>query len=426
MRFALVALFLAAAVSGNAAEPSGSGFLTIPLDKASESRGAPVAADGVAESHPEIGSETLKRLGRHFERVRKQTDVPGLAVAVVQGNKPVLVQAYGVRRAGGEPVTPSTRFALGPVSQGLSSLLVASLMDRERLDWDKPVRRINPDVRLNDKVASKKLTIRDLMTMTAGVPSYADNIVKPENAVDADVFELLRQMPVTAQPGEAYANSELSFTAGVNVSVIATAGSSRSPRVYFEKLLRERVLEPVGMTTSVVSPGGEGMTDAQGYSRTAEGWKPVTPPNLPEGDYLAPARGIRASVADVALWLATELGEGVTPGGKRIAKVEDVRTRWRPTRVRDASQYGMGWVRHYEGPTEVIFRSGSHYGQSALIGFFPRYRTGFVALANAEGEPAAEAFQDVMKTMVEVLRDAERKAQKAPDAPKLHMEPLQP
>jgi hypothetical protein len=67
------------------------------------------------------------------EDARKQTKVPGVALAVVQDGKIVLEKGLGVRELGtNEPVTPSTLFMIGSMTKPLTSLMMARLVDGKK------------------------------------------------------------------------------------------------------------------------------------------------------------------------------------------------------------------------------------------------------------------------------------------------------
>ena len=58
-------------------------------------------------------------------------------------------------------------------------------MDEGRLEWDRPVREVLPDLRLLDEVATNHLTVRDLLSHRSGLPRhdlawYGDTVGRSE------------------------------------------------------------------------------------------------------------------------------------------------------------------------------------------------------------------------------------------------------
>jgi len=49
---------------------------------------------------------------------------------------------------------------------------MGSLVDKERVNWDKPVRTYLPTFKLDDSFASERLTILDLLTHRSELPGH--------------------------------------------------------------------------------------------------------------------------------------------------------------------------------------------------------------------------------------------------------------
>ena len=89
------------------------------------------------------------------ESTRKLANVPGVALAVVQGGKVVLEKGLGVRELGkNDPVTPTTLFMIGSMTKPLTSLMMARLVDRKQFTWDTPVTTLFPSFALGDPDAT--------------------------------------------------------------------------------------------------------------------------------------------------------------------------------------------------------------------------------------------------------------------------------
>jgi len=63
--------------------------------------------------------------------------VPGMAIAVIEGDNTLLSKGYGVRSmATGEAVTDSTLFAIASNSKAFTAAALAILVDRGSIKWD--------------------------------------------------------------------------------------------------------------------------------------------------------------------------------------------------------------------------------------------------------------------------------------------------
>ena len=90
-------------------------------------------------AHP-LDAARLEKLVAFAEAARKQTNVPGVALAVVQDGKIVLEKGLGVRELGtNEPVTPTTLFMIGSMTKPLTSLMMARLVDAKKFAWETPI-----------------------------------------------------------------------------------------------------------------------------------------------------------------------------------------------------------------------------------------------------------------------------------------------
>src|SRR5215475_3148378 len=128
-------------------------------------------------SEPVAGTETFTAFIPEFERliveVIEEWKTPGLAVAVVQNGEVVFVRPYGLRDVeAGLKVTTDTQFQLMSVSKSFAATGLALLVGERRMDWKKPVREYIPEFRLNDSVASDRVTVRDLLCHHSGLPRH--------------------------------------------------------------------------------------------------------------------------------------------------------------------------------------------------------------------------------------------------------------
>ena len=115
---------------------------------------------------------TLARMDRVIHEGMERSGMPGFAVAVVSGND--VVHARGFGDAGeGRRVTPQTPFLLGSTSKSFTALAAMQLVDAGRLDLDAPARRYVPEFRLADQRAADRITVRQVLQQTTGLPATA-------------------------------------------------------------------------------------------------------------------------------------------------------------------------------------------------------------------------------------------------------------
>jgi CubicO group peptidase (beta-lactamase class C family) len=351
----------------------------------------------------------------YLSNARSEIHLPGLAVAIVQPGHVLLLEGFGTRVSSGNdtdistPVSPDTRFSLGPVSQAINSLLLARLADARVIDLAQPARRCWSDFYLADPDASRNVTLADFLQMTAGIPDYVDHLVAPPHSSVPDLFACLKQIPVLAQPGEAFSYSEASASAAgylATMSIGHILDATDALPANYTALVKAQLFDPLGMKRATYDPPGSDSDEAIGHtSGETNIWIPVPPTPAPLGA-LTPAHGLRASARDLAAWLQLELSGGLAPDGSRLLSEASVQTRWRPAAVRDTRQYGMGWTRQYYRGLELITSQANADNQAALIIILPRFRIALAVLLNGGGHPADDLLQDIQLNFADFLREA--------------------
>ena len=123
-----------------------------------------------ASADEEKLNAALKKMDAFIVQIMAQTKVPGLAVAVVYGDKAVFARGYGVRKVG-EPakVDADTVFEIASVSKPIASTIVASLVGTGDVGWDDRIAKLDPEFALSDKDATAQVTVRDLFAHRGGL-----------------------------------------------------------------------------------------------------------------------------------------------------------------------------------------------------------------------------------------------------------------
>ena len=112
------------------------------------------------------------------EKVLKLKDeygIAGMAVAVTDRNGIVWHNAYGVTSVEKpwDPVTTQTLFRIASNTKMTLGLLVMKLVEEGKLDLDAPVKKYVPWLELHDDSTLDRITLRRLLSHSAGLPSGA-------------------------------------------------------------------------------------------------------------------------------------------------------------------------------------------------------------------------------------------------------------
>lgn len=307
----------------------------------------------------------------------------GFAIAVVKDGKVILSRGYGVRDAKRNlPVTTKTLFAIGSSTKSFTVTSMGVLVDRGKLDWDKPVRDYMPDFRLWDQFATERMTPRDLVTHRSGLPRH-DLMWYHSPFSREELFSRLRYLEPNKDFRTAFQYQNLMFmTAGLLAGRVN--GTS------WEQLVHDTIFQPLGMSASNFS-----VTDSQKSADYSLPYDVVNdaPREMPfrNIDAIGPAGAINSNVEDMTKYIQMHLaqGKGVVSATNETQMMIPQMAISTPSTDKELGDlaYGMGFfVTAYRGH-KFVHHGGNIDGFSALVAFLPQDNIGLVILSNQNGSP---------------------------------------
>ncbi|HYM12864.1 MAG TPA: serine hydrolase [Bryobacterales bacterium] len=322
-------------------------------------------------------------------KAMQEFQAPGAAVAVVQDGKIVFVKGYGYRDAANRrPVTGATLFPIASITKSFTVTSLGTLADRGKLDWDKPVREYLPGFRMYDPVATEQLTTRDMVTHRSGLPRH-DLVWYSSSFSREQLVEKLRYL----EP-----NKPLRSKFQYNNLMFVTAGylGGRINGTSWEELVRERVLQPLGMMhTKFSSEEARQTPDYALPYRKNRKTEVVSEIEFSRWGDVGPAGAINSSIDDMAKYLLMHLNKG-TVAGKQVLGKNNAEQMQSPQMVLQGSplfpelgeaSYGMGlFIATYRGHKHV-YHGGNLDGFSLQLSFLPNDGIGVVVLTNLSGTP---------------------------------------
>jgi len=224
---------------------------------------------------------------------------PGVAYGIVAGGELVHAGGLGESFAGGAAPGASTVFRIASMTKSFTASAVMLLREDGVLRLDDAAHEYLPGLRgLRLPTADcRPLTIRQLLTMTAGFPTD-DPWGDRQQGMPLEVFdELIAGGGVRCcwAPGTRFEYSNLGYALlGRVIAAVTGCG--------YEDTIRQMLLTPLGMNRTGFEAAEFGADDlARGYQRTETGWLEVPPD--PSGAF-APMGGVFSCVADLARWVA--------------------------------------------------------------------------------------------------------------------------
>jgi CubicO group peptidase (beta-lactamase class C family) len=314
---------------------------------------------------------------------------PGVAVLVRQHGATILQRGYGLRDLRARaPIDARTNFRLASFTKQFTAMAVMLLVHDGQLRYDERLSEIFPDF----PVYGRAVTVRHLLTHTAGLPDYEDLMdggswSETRQIQDDDVLALLKRAATpkfAAGTRWAYSNS------GYVVLGLIVAKASGVP---FGDFLRRRIFQPLGMDrTLAYVKGRNNVPDrALGHSRQGESFVETdqSPTSATLGD-----GGIYSNLEDLAKWdqaLAGHLllSEAEMKPALTAARLADgSETRWPAGPGGDNLNpgkpvaYGFGWFLDPYAGRARTWHYGSTVGFSTAIERFPAEQLTVVVLCN--------------------------------------------
>jgi len=351
--------------------------------------------------------EIAKRMDSAFSGIASP-DTPGFAVLVKRDSKIVFENGYGVRDLRSKiKIDAQTNFRLASFTKQFTAMAIMLLVRDGKLRYDETLTDIFPDF----PGYGKRVTIRNLLNHTGGLPDYEDlmdaaektkgQIWSAEKQIqDAEVLQLLeKESRGKFTPGTKWQYSNSGY---VVLGLIVAKVSGKS----FGEFLNERIFAPLKMSSTLVFEKGKNEVSnrAFGYSKKGNGFVETdqSSTSATQGD-----GGIYSNLEDLSKWddalrdhtLLSEkdfvpaITPAKLPPGVEAKLAEDV-----PASLRSqASAYGFGWFLNLQGPHPLMWHYGDTVGFRSAILRYTRDNVTVVVLCNRSpldpGNLAVEALR---------------------------------
>lgn len=218
--------------------------------------------------------------------------VSGVVVIMDRG-KIVLEKGYGLAdRARNVPMTPDTLFDIGSITKTYTGTAILQLVDAGKLTLDDTLPKFFKDV----PEEKRAITIRQLMTHTAGLPLYSGG--------DFDLATREQMVKATLEPKLRFAPGSKWEYCNTCYQLLTVIIEDLGGKPY-EKYIHDHLLAPAGIRdTGYVIPDWLGRPTAIAYrGKTVDG-SPLEKPWYGDGPSwnLRGAGGFMAPLRDLAKW----------------------------------------------------------------------------------------------------------------------------
>src|SRR5258706_2197756 len=322
------------------------------------------AVDAAAQAEPDS-------LARIVAERLEQSEAPAcIAVGLVAETTQT---SFGCS-AGAGRIVPDAKsiFEIGSITRGFTGLVLADWGRKGELSMEDTAAKYSPaDAKLPDR-GGVAITLRDIVTQPSGLPRMPP-IFKPANPrnpyADFDasaLYNALAHTEATNQEGR-YEYSSFGF---MWLSEILSRRGANG----YEALLRERILDPLGMEDTRLSLSPDQLR------RFVPGHDALynVVPHWDNAAELAGVGGLRASLGDMLKLAAALAGRVKTPLDETI---ELALKPMRPSMP--GTSTGFAWITRERGDIRIQFHGGGTFGFRSMIAVNPATRTAAVVLVDS-------------------------------------------
>lgn len=290
------------------------------------------------------------------------------SILIARNGKPIVSRGYGLANAElSAPNTPSTVFRLASVTKQFTATAVLLLQERGRLKTGDRLCEHLPDC----PAAWQDITLRQLLTMTAGIPNVSAAELGPLRGLPvpwSQWMEAMRKKPLDFPPG-----SDFKYSSG-GYSLLGMV-IERVSGMEFGEFLRVNLFEPAGMRqTALEDPMRIVPNRATGYRQLPH--EPLA--NVPYGEVvrLWAAGGVYSTTEDLLRWDQAFSGGKILSQGSMHEMLQHEREMYPGKRY----AYGL-WTSQKFGRQEVA-HGGNLAGFITHFARFPADGATVIVLSN--------------------------------------------
>lgn len=334
---------------------------------------------------PTANARISDRLQERLEATRRELGIPGIQATVLYPDGTAWTGTSGQADiAAGVPVAPETPFAVASISKSFTAAVILQLVGSGELDLDESVAPHLPALGLD-----KRITVRQLLDHTSGLNDYLvrSNVDRALRADLGATWTAAKSFGFVGKPyflpgrGWHYSNTNY-LVLGLLAESVTGIPLSRS--------IRERVFEPLGLTTASYQGAEEPRGAVARAYRFAVGPPGGAATEWRDGSAIVPftavvtatagAGSIAASSLDVARFArAMWGGEELVPRWVLDEAIADALT---VGARRGALPYGLGVQAYAVDGRAALGHSGRFSGARAVVRYLTDEGIAIAVLTN--------------------------------------------
>lgn len=346
-------------------------------------RGAPQTA-----SIDQLTSQLERIAPRFIDATSSSLDsTPGLVVGVVTEEGKV-VRGFGSGNIQtSQPLDGDTLFGIGSVTKVFTGVILAEAVRQGKMNLDQSANTYLPE---DLHLPSNKITLRQLVTHTSGLPNYPDNLIDGRDMDQDGVSDSNQYSPgrnysrqnlaewLASKPALEFEPGQYSQYSNLGFGILALALQSQLKFSDFDSMNRAFISQPLSMERTQTNSGN---LQQQIYANQAQGYAPnygsLVPVPFSDMGVLDGAGELVTTANDLLFFLEGLTGlvkSPVTPSFREASRsLVDLGN--------DAIAYGFK-IRRSAKRGIYYMKPGGTAGYSAIILWRTNPKIGIVLLAN--------------------------------------------
>jgi CubicO group peptidase (beta-lactamase class C family) len=307
--------------------------------------------------------------------------IPGVSLLVARAGNIVLAKGYGLANVELQvAVKPETIFQSGSVGKQFTATAIMMLVEQGKISLDDSITKFFPEA----PPAWKPVTVRQLLSHTAGFTDYPENFDFRKDYSEDDILKIIMGIPLAYTPGTKWAYSNLGY-ATLGILIHRVTGQ------FYGDFLHDRIFQPLGMaTTRIISEADIVPNRAAGY-RLDHG-------ALKNQEWVSPSLNTTAdgslyfSTLDLSKWDAVLYTE-------KLLKKSSFDQMWTVAKLSNgepnSGHYGFAWFIDNQNGHRLIQHSGAWQGFQTHISRYVDDKLTVIALSNLGGSKPSDICDKV-------------------------------
>ncbi|WP_318617596.1 serine hydrolase domain-containing protein [Sporosarcina sp. YIM B06819] len=368
-----------------------------------------------------MSTKYFKFVGELIQEAKEQYLAPGIVVNLITNGEIAYSKGFGFSQVDNvdKPITAKTTFSIMSITKSFTATSIMQLVEQGLLSLDDPVSRYLPYFQVHDETLTHQITIRQLLSHTAGFPgdfwiaSLKDPNLIPLMKEVPEYQSILQQFPEIVlnkirnreDVTRYFSNVNLLFEPGqgwhycTDAYVIVSDILEKVTGVSWEDYIQDNIFNRLGLKRTFTDPNRINNEKDVTHYYTSNNSSVINRPT-PINQLCAPAGFIYSNVSDLSKYIISHMNFDQSPllNTDSLTAMQDMIA----NRGENLS-YGLGWkVRKFNG-YKVIEHGGGYPGVAAYVTMIPSEGFGMVIFSNSDKMPVQKISERVVEHFVKNL-----------------------